>query len=79
MALYINYAYGYFSKKTNSQNNTKPLGFHILFLRFFFFFIFLTQHEWSCFKHEKISFFLDLHKSVVRLKVIIKLWQCFAK
>jgi len=46
---------------------------------FFIFIFFLTQHEWSCFKHEKISFFLDLRKSVVRLKVIIELSQSFAK
>ena len=51
----------------------------ILLKVFFFFFHFLTQHEWCCFKHEKISFFLDLNKSLVRLKVIIKLSQSFAK
>ena len=27
-----------------------------------FLLFFLTQHEWCCFKHEKISFFLDLTK-----------------
>ena len=40
ITLYINYAYIYCSKKTNRQNNTKPLGFHVLFKRYSFFYYF---------------------------------------
>ena len=38
----------------------------VIFFFFFIFFNLATQHKWCCFKHEIISFFLDLNKSVVR-------------